>query len=117
MSGESELELVCGVGGGVESEEGVGCGMEEGTGGAGDAVGFHRDIGESAGSDDVARSVLHVHRDGYMLRGLCQQAVDAQEVILKCTEIHVADEELGAILVGVADKAGGGVEEVCCNGR
>ena len=49
--------------------------MEEGTGGAGDAVGFHRNIGESAGSDDVARSVLHVHRDGYMLRGLCHQAV------------------------------------------
>lgn len=44
--------------------------MEEGTRGAGDAVGFHRDIGESAGSDDVARSVLHVHRDGYVLRGL-----------------------------------------------
>ena len=78
--------------------------MEEGTRGAGDAVGFHRDIGESAGSDDVARSVLHVHRDGYVLRGLCQQAVDAQEVILKCTQIHVADEELGAILVGVAGK-------------
>ena len=61
--------------GGVECEGGVGCGMEEGTGGAGDAVGFHRNIGESAGSDDVARSVLHVHRDGYMLRGLCHQAV------------------------------------------
>lgn len=44
--------------------------MEEGTGGAGDAVGFHRDIGEGAGSDAVARSVFHVHRDGYLLRGL-----------------------------------------------
>ena len=41
--------------------------MEEGTGGAGDAVGFHRDIGESAGSDDVGRSIFHVHRDGYVL--------------------------------------------------
>ena len=85
-------------------------------GGTGDAVGFHRDIGESAGSDDVARSVFHVHSDGYMLRGLCQQAVDAQEVILKCTQIHVADEELGAILVGVISQAGSGVEEVCCSG-
>ena len=44
--------------------------MEEETGGAGDAVGFHQDIGEGAGSDDVARSVFHVHRDGYVLRGL-----------------------------------------------
>lgn len=112
MSYDLELELVCGV----EGEGGVGCGMEEGTGGAGDAVGLHRDIGEIAGSDDVARSVFHVHRDGYMLRGLCQQAVDAQEVILKCTQIHVADEELGAILVGVAGKAGSGVEEVCGSG-
>ena len=67
-------------------------------------VGLHRDIGEGVGLEDVALSVLHVHRDGYMLRGLCQQAVDAQEVILKCTQIHVADEELGAILVGVAGK-------------
>lgn len=41
--------------------------MEERTGGAGDAVGFHRNIGEGAGSDDVARSVLHFHRDGYVL--------------------------------------------------
>ena len=53
--------------------------MEEGTGGAGDAVGFHRNIGEGAGSDDVARSVLHVHRDGYMLRGLCQQDIDSEK--------------------------------------
>ena len=51
--------------------------MEEGSGGAGDEVGLHRDIGEGVGLEDVARSVLHVHRDGYMLRGLCQQAVDA----------------------------------------
>ena len=116
MSYDLELELVCGVGGGVEGEGGVGYGMEEGTGGAGDAVGLHRDIRECAGSDDIARSVLHVHRDGYMLRGLCQQAVDAQEVILKCTQIHVADEELGAILVGVAGKASSGVEEICCSG-
>lgn len=84
--------------------------MEEETGVADDAVGFHRDIGESAGPDDVARNVLHVHRDGYMLRGLCHQAVDAQEVILKCTQIHVADEELGAILVGVVGKACGGLK-------
>ena len=70
MSYDLELELVCGVKGGVEGEGGVGSGMEEGTGGAGDAVGFHRNIGESAGSDDIARSVLHVHRDGCMLRGL-----------------------------------------------
>ena len=116
MSYDLELELVRGVKSGVEDEGGVGCGMEEKTSGAGDAVGFHRDIGESAGSDDVVRSIFHVHRDGYMLRGLCQQAVEAQEVILKCTQIHVADEELGAILVGVAGKAGGGVEEVCCSG-
>ena len=79
-------------------------------------VGLHRDIGEGVGLEDVALSVLHVHHDGYMLRGLCQQAVDAQEVILKCTQIHVADEELGAILVGVAGKAGSGVEEVCGSG-
>ena len=75
MSYNLEFEVVCGVKSGVKGEGGVGCGMEEGTGGAGDAVGFHRNIGESAGSDDVARSVLHVHRDGYMLRGLCHQAV------------------------------------------
>lgn len=54
MSYDLEFELVRGVK----------------SGGAGDAVGFHRDIGESAGSDDVARSVFHVHRDGYVLRGL-----------------------------------------------
>lgn len=54
MSYNLELELVCGVKGGVED----------------DAVGFHRNIGEGASSDDVARSVLHVHRDGYLLRGL-----------------------------------------------
>lgn len=78
--------------------------MEERTGGAGDAVGFHRDIGEGAGSDDVARSVFHVHRDGYVLRGLCQQTVDSQHGVFECVEIHVADEELGAILVGVAGK-------------
>ncbi|MDY5922149.1 MAG: hypothetical protein SPJ54_07340 [Candidatus Onthomorpha sp.] len=116
MSYDLELELVCGVGGGVEGEGGVGSGMEEGTGGAGDAVGFHRDIGEGVGPDDVAKSVLYVHRDGYVLRGLYQQAVDTQEVILKCTEIHVADEELGAILVGVVREAGSGVEEICCSG-
>ena len=113
MSYDLEFELVCGV----EGEGGDGCGMEEETGGAGNAVGFHRDIGEGAGSDDVARSVLHVHRDGYMLRGLCQQAVDAQEVILKCTQIHVADEELGAILVSVVRETCGGIEEICCSGR
>lgn len=67
MSGESEFELVCGVKSGVEGEGGVGCRMEEGTGVKGDAVGFHRDIGESAGSDDVVRSIFHVHRDGYVL--------------------------------------------------
>lgn len=78
--------------------------MEEGTCGAGDAVGLHRDIRECAGSDDVARSVFHVHHDGYMLRGLCQQTVDSQHGVFECVEIHVADEELGAILVGVAGK-------------
>ncbi len=78
-----------GVGGGVESEGGVGSGMEEGTGGAGDAVGFHRDIEESAGSDDVARSV-HVHRDGYVLRGLCQETIHSQEIVLEYTEVYVA---------------------------
>ena len=44
--------------------------MEEGTGGASDAIGFHRNIGEGAGLDDIARSILHVHRDGYVLRSL-----------------------------------------------
>lgn len=63
MSYDLELELVCGVKGGVEGEGGVGSGMEEGSGGAGDAVGFHRDIGEGAGSDDIARSIFHVPRD------------------------------------------------------
>ena len=66
MSYDLEFELVLGV----EDEGGVGSGMEEGTGGVGDAVVFHRDIGESAGSDDVVRSIFHVHRDGYVLRGL-----------------------------------------------
>ena len=44
--------------------------MEEGSGGAGDEVGLHRDIGEGVGLEDVVRSVFHVHRDGYVLRGL-----------------------------------------------
>ena len=65
MSGESELELVRGVKSGVEGEGGVGCGMEEGTGGA--------------GLDDVARSVFHVHRDRYVLRSLCKQEIDSEK--------------------------------------
>lgn len=90
MSYDLEFELVRGVKSGVEGEGGVGCGMEEGTGGAGDAVGFHQDIGEGVGLEDVARNVLHVHRDGYMLRGLCQQTIHSQEVVLECTEVYVA---------------------------
>ena len=72
MSYDLELELVRGVKSGVESEGGVDCGMEEVTNGAGDAIGFHRDIGEGAGLDDIARSILHVHHDGYVLRSLRQ---------------------------------------------
>ena len=70
VSYELELELVCGVKSGAEGEGGVDFGMEERTGGESDAVGFHRNIGEGAGLDDIARSILHVHRDGYVLRSL-----------------------------------------------
>ena len=70
MSGELKLELVCGVKSGAEGEGGVGFRMEERTGGASDAVGFHRNIGEGAGPDDITRSVLHVHRNGNKLRSL-----------------------------------------------
>ena len=61
MSYDLEFELVCGV----KGEGGVGCGMEEGTGGA--------------GLDDVARSVFHVHRDRYVLRSLCKQEIDSEK--------------------------------------